>query len=148
MPRTNRWRETVFATPYEVFLQTLERKFHWEPEKQLILAVLEDAIACFQKYVFARDRKGKLLFHEAEYWIQDTNRDWTFSFVNVCETLGFDSAYLREGLAHWKAENLASRAKAEIYQLKPRNSKRKRGIVATERVQPRRRKVVGRGPSG
>ena len=26
-----------------------------------MLAVLDDAIACFQKYAFARDRKGKVL---------------------------------------------------------------------------------------
>jgi hypothetical protein len=115
-----------------------------EPEKQLMLAVLEDAIACFQKYVYARDRQGKVLFHEAEYWIQDTNSDWTFSFANVCETLGFDPDYLRQGLAHWKAAKLESRAKAKIYQLA---RKRKRGIAGTGRARHRLRRVAGRGPS-
>jgi hypothetical protein len=147
MPRSNRRVETVFATAYDVSLETLRRKSHWEPETKLMLAVLEDAIACFQKYVFARDRKGKLLFHEAEYWVQDTNSDWTFSFVNVCESLGFDPDYLRRGLAHLKAEKLASRAKAKIYQLTPRNGKRKRSIAATRRARHRLRRVVGRGPS-
>jgi hypothetical protein len=58
-----------------------------EPEQKLMLAVLDNAIACFQKYAFTRDRKGKVLFQEAEYWVQDTNSDWPFSFANVCETL-------------------------------------------------------------
>jgi hypothetical protein len=74
----------------EQYLDTFRRKLHLEPEKKLMLAVLEDAIACFQKYVFTREGKGKILFQEAEDWVQDTNSDWLFSFANVCETLGFN----------------------------------------------------------
>jgi hypothetical protein len=137
MPRPNRWPGTAFATPYENSLQPLERKFQWEPEKQLMLVVLEDAIACFQKYVFARDRLGKALFHESEYWIQDTNNDWTFSFVNICEALGFDPDYLRQGLAQWKTAKLESRAKAKIHRLTSRNGKRKIVIAQTGRARHR-----------
>jgi hypothetical protein len=137
MLRTNRWPETVLATPYEDSLQTPQREFHWEPEKQLMLAVLEDAIACLQKYVFARDRQRRALFHEAEYWIQDTNRYWTFSFVNICETLGFDPDYLRQGLARWKAAKLESRAKAKIHRVTPRKRKGKRGIPVRVRARHR-----------
>ena len=46
----------------EQYLDTFRRKLHLEPEKKLMLAVLEDAIACFQKYVFARGGKGKSFF--------------------------------------------------------------------------------------
>jgi hypothetical protein len=131
MPITNSLRETVFATAYDVSLETFQRKSYLEPEEKLMLAVLDDAIACFQKYAFTRNRKGRLLFQEAEYWVQDTNRDWPFSFANVCETLGFAPDYLRQGLGQWKAAKLASRAKAKIHQLPPRNGKRKRGIAVT-----------------
>ena len=31
------------------YLETFRRKAHLEPEKRLMLSVLEDAIACFQK---------------------------------------------------------------------------------------------------
>jgi hypothetical protein len=133
MPITNSLRETVFATAYDVFLETFRRKSYLEPEKKLMLAVLENAVACFQKYAFARDRKGRLLFQEVEYWVQETNRDWPFSFANVCETLGFAPDYLRQGLGQWKAAKLASRGKAKIYQLPPGNGKRKRGTAVTER---------------
>jgi hypothetical protein len=119
----------VFATAYDVSLETFRRKSYWEPEEKLMLAVLDDAIACFQKYAFARDRKRKVLFQEAEDWVQDTNSDWPFSFANVCETLGFDPDYLRQGLGQWKAAKLKSRAKAKIYKLPPRNGRRKRGIT-------------------
>jgi hypothetical protein len=126
----------------EQYLDTLRRKLPLEPEKKLMLAVLADAIACFQKYVFARDGKGKMLFQEAEDWVQDTNSDWLFSFANVCETLGFNPDCLRQGLARWKAAKLESRAKATIYQLAPRTGKR--GIAAIRRARHRLRVLLMR----
>lgn len=140
MPITNTSR--VFATAYDVSLETFQRKRYWEPEERLMLAVLDDAIACFQKYAFARDRKGKVLFQEAEEWVQATNSDWPFSFVNICEMLGFGPDYLRQGLAEWKAAKLESRAKAKIYQLAPRKGKRRRGIAVTGRARHRLRRVA------
>jgi hypothetical protein len=128
----------------EQYLETFRRKLHLEPEKKLMLAVLEDAIACFQKYVFARDGKGRMLFQEAEDWILDTNSDWLFSFGNVCETLGFSPEYLRQGLAQWKAAKLESRARARVYQLTPINGKRKRGIAVSRRGRQRLRRVASR----
>jgi hypothetical protein len=126
MPITNNLHERVFATAYDVSLENFQRKSYLEPEEKLMLAVLEDAIACFQKYAFARDRNGKVLFQEAEYWVQDSNSHWPFSFANVCEILGLAPDYLRQGLGQWKGAMLESRAKAKIYQLAPRNGKRKR----------------------
>ena len=139
MPITNSSR--VFATAYDVSLETFRRSYS-RPEAKLMLAVLDDAIACFQKYAFARDRKGKVLFQEAEEWVQATNSDWPFSFVNICEMLGFGPDYLRQGLAEWKAAKLESRAKAKIYQLAPRKGKRRRGIAVTGRARHRLRRVA------
>jgi hypothetical protein len=114
MPITNSLRETVVMTAYDVSLETFQRRSHLDPEKKLMLAVLDNAIACFQKYAFTRDRKGKVLSQEAEYWIQDKNSDWPFSFANICETLGFAPDYFRQGLAQWKSAKLESRAKAKM----------------------------------
>lgn len=126
------------------YLETFRRKFHLEPEKKLMLAVLEDAIACFQKYVFARDGKGKVLFREAEEWVQEKSGDWLFSFANVCETLGFAPDYLRQGLMQWKANKLESRAKARVYQLTLRKGKRKREVPVTRRAGRRLRRAASR----
>ena len=109
MPITNSLH--VSALPDYVCLETFRRKSYSEPEEKLMLAVLDDAIACFQKYAFARDRKGKILFQEAEDWVQETNSDWLFSFVHVCEVLGFRPNYLRRGLGQWKAAKLEGPAK-------------------------------------
>src|SRR5262245_30217020 len=58
MPITNSLRENLCATAYDVFLETFRRKSYLEPERKLMLAVLENGVECFQKYAFARDRKG------------------------------------------------------------------------------------------
>lgn len=73
-----------------------------QPEMQLTLAILEDAINCFQENLMAESAKGKKLFDEAEEWILDEGGDWIFSFRNVCELLGLNPAYVRQGLLRWK----------------------------------------------
>jgi len=68
------------------------------------LAILEDAINCFQENLMAESGKGKKLFNETEEWILEEDGDWIFSFRNVCEHLGLNPAYLRQGLLRWKLE--------------------------------------------
>ena len=90
----------------------LRRRNLLEPEMQLTLAILEDAINCFQDNLTAQSGKGKKLFNEAEEWILEEEGDWIFSFRNVCELLGFDPAYVRQGLLRWKQERLCRRSEA------------------------------------
>jgi hypothetical protein len=99
------------------FLQTFRRLTHLQPEKRLMLAVLEDGVACFQKYLHARDGRGKRIFRETEEWVTAEPSDAPFSFINVCETLGFNADYLRRGLMNWKAAQLANRPTARVHQL-------------------------------
>jgi hypothetical protein len=126
------------------YLDTYRRKLHLEPEKKLMLAVLEDAIACFQKYHSARDGKGKVLFQDAEDWIMDENGDWPFSFANVCETLGFDPAYLRQGMKTWKQQHAADPVQAKVYRLAPPRRKSRRGAPLSRRAGRRLRRAAGR----
>jgi len=90
------------------YFQSLRRKTCFEPEKRLILAMLTDAVSCFQIYVTARDGRGKKLFNEAEEWIMIKHDDWIFSFASVCEILGFNPEYVRQGLRRWKQKTLAN----------------------------------------
>lgn len=102
----------------EQFLDTFRRRIPLEPEKKLMLAVLEDAIACYQKFLFAKDAKGKALFTEAEEWILDSNEDWIFSFAAVCESLGLDPAFIRRGMLDWRDRVVsASRTPAKVVDL-------------------------------
>ena len=126
------------------YLETYRRKAHLEPEKRLMLAVLEDAIACFQKYLFSRDGRGRTLFREAEEWIVEEGSDWLFSFENICEVLGFDPQYVRQGLLRWKQKRMAERPKAKIYRLTPRGERRKGGVTVAGRTGQKLLKAVGR----
>jgi hypothetical protein len=71
------------------------------PEKQLMLAVLEDGIACFRKYVLS----GRPRFREAEAWLLEDDDRWPFSFRNVCEVLGLDANGIRDELLRWRGEH-------------------------------------------
>ncbi len=126
------------------YLETFRKKGYLEPEKRLMLAVLEDAIACFQKYLFSRDGRGRTLFREAEEWIVEEGSDWLFSFENICEVLGFDPQYVRQGLLRWKQKRMAERPKAKIYRLTPRGERRKGGVTVAGRTGQKLLKAVGR----
>ena len=78
-------------------------------ERRLIIAVLEDAIYCFQKNLFATDNRGRRLFRDAESWVMSPDRNLPFAFENICEFLSLDAEYIRQGLLHW-ASALTSEA--------------------------------------
>jgi hypothetical protein len=104
------------------YLDTYRRKTHLDAETRLMLAVLEDAVACFQKYVLARDGKGREMFRQAEEWIVAEESAWLFSFDNISEALGLNPAYLRQGLMRWKKAILDGRPKAKVYDLTQRKA--------------------------
>lgn len=95
--------DTVAADQY---FENFRRKSHLEPEKRLMLAVLEDAVQCFQDNVSAQSGKRKRLFEEAEEWILEEGADWLFSFENICEVLELNPQYVRQGLLRWKERKL------------------------------------------
>jgi hypothetical protein len=78
------------------------RRFHLGPERVLMLAVLQDAVVCFQEHAGAKCKRKQSLHRDAEEWISNTDRTYLFSFENVCEALGFDAHYMRAGLMRWK----------------------------------------------
>jgi hypothetical protein len=83
-------------------VESLFKKDIREREERLMQAVLENAIEYFQKYVLAKDGRGKKLFQEAEEWILDKDSDWLYSFENICEVLALHPDYIRQGLMCWK----------------------------------------------
>jgi hypothetical protein len=93
------------------YFETLRRKTILEPEKRLMLAILEDAINCFQDNLPAQSLRRRRLFEEAEEWIVEADGDWVFSFENICEALGFNPAYVRQGLLRWVANKLPKHPK-------------------------------------
>jgi hypothetical protein len=91
--------DTLLAAQY---FDNLRGKSLLEPEKRLMLAILEDAISRYQENMFSQDKRGKRHFQEVEEWIADADSGWIFAFENVCESLGLNPDYVRQGLRRWK----------------------------------------------
>jgi len=89
----------------EHFDRSHKRKVR-EKEEALMLAVLADAVECFQKYVLAARPQEQKLFRDAEAWILESNAEWIFSFENICEALELNPAYVRHGLLQWKQQQI------------------------------------------
>jgi hypothetical protein len=70
-----------------------------EPERRLMVAVLEDAVSCLSmnpRHCNLRQRKQ---YEAAKQWVSaEEDSEWIFSFRNICEVLGMDPSYLRSGL--------------------------------------------------
>jgi hypothetical protein len=96
------------------YFENLRRRTHLEPEKRLMLALLEDAINCYQDNLISRSGKKKRLFEDTEQWVLRTDGDWIFSFDNVCDALGLNPEYVRQGLLRWKERSQKARRYGEI----------------------------------
>jgi hypothetical protein len=91
--------------PVQFFL-TLKNRAQADGQRRLMVAVLADAIECFQKYIVVTDGRGRQLGAEAERWFLSDDNSWPFSFVNICEVLDIHPPFLRGGLLKWKAQQM------------------------------------------
>jgi len=74
-----------------------------DPEKRLMLAVLEDAVYCYQAFAFSSGYKnrGRQLFREAREWFFGKDNFELFSFENICLEFNWDHNWVRLGLRRW-----------------------------------------------
>jgi len=90
----------------ELSLERLRRTTSRSPEGRLALAVLEDAVDCFQKHVLATKARHRRLYREAEAWLFADSRgktmDAAFTFDYICDSLGIDRDSMRRGLMDWR----------------------------------------------
>jgi hypothetical protein len=90
----------------------LERCYHnrWinEPERNLMLAVLEDAIRCYLGYRDGdQSARNRLLFADARDWINSPARYSIYAFRNLCETIGINPDSLRRELNRIRRDSSA-----------------------------------------
>jgi hypothetical protein len=84
------------------------------PELRLLLAILEDAIHCYRKNLFATNRQRRRLFQEAEVWLMsDEGVELPFSFEHVCVVVGLNPSYVRGVIRKWRDRQLASTSKLQ-----------------------------------
>jgi hypothetical protein len=77
-----------------------------EPIKRLMLALLTDAVRCYQVGADGQKISRRRARREAEEWLFRTNSDGPFSFENVCCTLDIAPDYLRDALHKWQARRV------------------------------------------
>ena len=111
-------------------------------ERDLMFAILADAIDCYWKYAGARDGRGIKLYQDARRWIFDDDEAETFSFVNVCDALSFDPAYIRRGIVQAEQRQRVSEG-AEMRPQRSRPKKIKRNLKSTTRWKVRPRTLRG-----
>ena len=99
--RLNDLFEPDVLLPIQYFA-ALKRKRYSSGEHRLLIAIMQDAVECFQKHIHARDSKRRQLYLDAESWISSEDYSGTFSFNNVCDLLGMSPEYLRQGLIDWR----------------------------------------------
>jgi hypothetical protein len=85
-----------------------------------MIAVVEDAVDCFQKNAFANSPRAKALFHDAIDWFSSEEDDWPFSFERICEALDLNADNIRSGLARWKEEELQRLQAQRIREIRQR----------------------------
>jgi hypothetical protein len=78
------------------------RRWEVTGEYGLVEAVLRAAIRDYQDFAVLRTRRGERSFREIERWFLVDDRNWHFSFVNVCEILDLEPTYIRVGLKMWR----------------------------------------------
>jgi hypothetical protein len=99
------------------YFDRVRRGGEYDGERRLMVAVLEDAVDVYRKQVGATDHRRRQMFTDAEAWIEDSDRTWIFSFENICDVLGIDSGYLRNGLRAYKKQ--AGGDRGQVVQLRP-----------------------------
>ena len=68
----------------------------WTPELTLMLAILEDAVACYCKTLKRPRQNPDILARQAEFWIRLDDWDSPFSFNNICESLQMEPDATRD----------------------------------------------------
>lgn len=107
------------AMPPVQFHDVWSRSKFVSPERGLALAIMEQAVNDLANNRFAGRRRGQRVYWEAYNWVAAEARDWSFSFVNLCDGLGLDVESTRRCIldATTVLTNVAS-ARFEVSRLK------------------------------
>src|SRR2546427_11653707 len=72
--------------------QFFRRSAALPPEKQLMLAVLEEALLDLRRSAGARTPPARRLADEVDTWFAADDESWPCSFVSICHALGLDAS--------------------------------------------------------
>lgn len=69
-----------------------------EPERRLMLAVLQDAILTVVMHARGRSRRSPRVVDEVRKWFASDARSHPFAFGAICDALGLDVSYIRTSI--------------------------------------------------
>jgi hypothetical protein len=98
------------------------------PEVRLMLAVMEDAVATYQRFLTEPKRRNRRQYDEVRDWIRSKDTAWPYSFDNICSALQFEPENVRRGLQSW--ETAPERRKAGLYRFPFRRVNGKRHSIS------------------
>jgi hypothetical protein len=88
--------DTILPTQFYAMFKNSQYR---EPERRLMVAILEDAVSCLLTDLHRGNLRQRKQYEEAKAWVTaNEESEWIFSFKNICEVLGMDPSYLRRGL--------------------------------------------------
>lgn len=103
------------------------------PEKRLMLAVLEDAIASFQRNFIQARSTSEGDDCEVEGWLDSDDMSWPFSFASICQALDMEPEYLRRGLQTWRSRAEHQGAQGSVYRFPFRRVNGRRHSINAKR---------------
>ncbi len=72
-----------------------------EPEKRLMVAVLEEAISVVVNGARSADDRGSAV-RDAERWFASDDHRSPFAFATICDILGLDIGRVRDTVGNWQ----------------------------------------------
>jgi hypothetical protein len=94
-------RKEIDGGANAAYWDTVRRGGQMNPEQDLMLAVLKDALLNYRKNL----RNPNKLLKDDQMWFFADDTDRLFSFESVCAVLGLDASRIREHLLAWETEN-------------------------------------------
>ncbi len=90
------------------------------PTQRMMLAVLNDALATFERGLRADSLADVNACEEVERWFANGDTRWPFSYSQVCDSLGLDPSVLRDTVRMRKLETLEASGREASQDRQPR----------------------------
>lgn len=108
------------------------------PEKRLMLAVLEDAIASFQRNTIQEQKTAEASDElDVDAWLDSDDLSWPFSFASICQALNMEPEYLRKGLSNWRDRAATQKSAGQVYRFPFRRVNGRRHSINAKRERKR-----------
>jgi PAS domain-containing protein len=88
------------------------------PEERLMVALLEEALASYERGLNSTDPMVRQASREVDDWVRSHDSEYLFSFESVCEILGLDAECLRAGFSALRREARAEPQKEVVRKLR------------------------------